>query len=138
MSSGKRKNVVLIVEQKLVALQWWDKGRIMQWVKEDWYLASISKEGLKEKKGKEKTKEEKWKWKEREKHNSKEKWKRRKVCMWKSEQSFLWMDPASFEVGFVQNCSVSTKSCRINKKRTWRGEPFLSLIRHLLVQIQSN
>jgi hypothetical protein len=31
----------------------------MQWVKEDWYLASISKEGLKEKKGKEKTKEEK-------------------------------------------------------------------------------
>lgn len=33
------------------------QGRIMQWVKEDWYLASISKEGLKEQKEEEKRKE---------------------------------------------------------------------------------
>jgi hypothetical protein len=58
--------------------------------------------------------------------------------MWKSEQSFVWMDAAGFEVGFVPNCSVSTKSCRINKRRKWRREPFLSLIRHLLSQIQRN
>jgi len=56
-------------------------------------------------------------------------------CMWKSEQNFVWLYPASFEIGFVRNCSISTKSFRINKKRKWRGEPFLSLIRYLLNQI---